>query len=483
MSTSQYTTLFPTNADKLNYFNTRYPIDSTGDATAQNFLTDKWFVENNLENTNQTQSATMYPRVSTVDSFKMTMPPNTYAVVKEQNNVLNYRIGNYNVKKNSVWTQGNWSNTDFQNWIKTVYQVSPDETDLRTTIIQVYGHTGGSKPTITINGYNGYTGYSYTENWDAVNKVYTLSITHNGVLDVAISTWGNNTSHNRPTDNVALNKPATAQFTASGYTPSAANDANPSSFWDGGAYPSWWQVDLQDIYNIYNINLTNYFDGTRYYQYTIQASVDGTNWMQIASKNNNNIATATGDSYNYSVTARYLRVNMLFNSANPGVHIKDFKVNGTLSSGTTNVALGKTPTTSSAFLNPSRLTDGNKNTANYMDSTPNSGLQWTQIDLAATYSLNNIKLWHYFGDTRSYHDVIVQISNDPTFTTGVRTVFNNDTNNSAGLGAGTDAEYSETSAGKNISFSPSYARYVRFYTNGSSINSYNHYVEAEVYGQ
>jgi len=110
-------------------------------------------------------------------------------------------------------------------------------------------------------------------------------------------------------------------------------------------------------------------------------------------------------------------------------------------------------------------------------------LQWVQLDLGASRSVNDIKIWHYFGDTRKYHDVIVQLSNDSTFKTGVTTIYNNDTNNSAGLGIGKDTEYSETSTGKDIPVASVNARYIRFYSNGSSVNAFNHYVEIEVYGK
>ena len=105
-----------------------------------------------------------------------------------------------------------------------------------------------------------------------------------------------------------------------------------------------------------------------------------------------------------------------------------------------------------------------------------------QMDLGAAYDLNAIQLWHYYGDGRSYQDVVVQLSNDETFTDGVVTVFNNDKDGSAGLGVGTNYEYSETSAGKAIKFDTVNARYVRFYSNGSNVNGGNHYVEIEVYG-
>ena len=104
------------------------------------------------------------------------------------------------------------------------------------------------------------------------------------------------------------------------------------------------------------------------------------------------------------------------------------------------------------------------------------------MDLGASYDLNEIQLWHYYGDGRSYRDVVVQLSNDAIFSSGIVTVFNNDKDGSAGLGVGTDSEYSETSAGKTISFDAVNARYARFYSNGSTVNGANHYVEIEVYG-
>ncbi|GIP30129.1 hypothetical protein J23TS9_52590 [Paenibacillus sp. J23TS9] len=145
-----------------------------------------------------------------------------------------------------------------------------------------------------------------------------------------------------------------------------------------------------------------------------------------------------------------------------------------------NVALGKTVSSGSFVNNPERVTDGqsgNKEQYAGLDG----GLQWLAMDLGAAYNVSRIKLWHYF-DGRSYRDVIVQLSSNPDFTSGVTTVFNNDANNSAGLGAGTDAEYAETSSGKEITFSPVQARYIRFWSNGSSVNQWNHVVEAEVYG-
>ena len=146
---------------------------------------------------------------------------------------------------------------------------------------------------------------------------------------------------------------------------------------------------------------------------------------------------------------------------------------------TDNLALGKSVTSSTYIANSSVITDADK--ATYNLAGVGEGLQWIQIDLGRSYNINTIKQWHYYGDGRQYHDVIVKVSNDPDFKTGVTTVFNNDNDNSAGFGAGTDSEYSESSSGKTINFNTVNARYVRLYVNGNNVNPYNHFVEVEVY--
>ncbi|MCJ8014490.1 discoidin domain-containing protein [Paenibacillus sp. KQZ6P-2] len=147
-----------------------------------------------------------------------------------------------------------------------------------------------------------------------------------------------------------------------------------------------------------------------------------------------------------------------------------------------NAAFGLNPSTSASFKNLVLITDGDKSDSNkFSDSYPNNGLQWIKFDLEQSYNINKIKLWHYFGDTRRYHDVIVQLSNTADFSSGVTTVFNNDADNSAVQGVGTDAEYIETSSGKDITFPNVNARYVRLWSNGSTANGSNHYVEVEIY--
>jgi len=64
----------------------------------------------------------------------------------------------------------------------------------------------------------------------------------------------------------------------------------------------------------------------------------------------------------------------------------------------------------------------------------------------------------------------------------VTTAFNNDHDNSSGLGIGKDKEYIETSEGKLIDPRGVRGRYIRLWSNGNTSNDMNHYVEAEIFG-
>lgn len=152
----------------------------------------------------------------------------------------------------------------------------------------------------------------------------------------------------------------------------------------------------------------------------------------------------------------------------------------------TNVAAGKSVIASDPYPilgEPDFITDGDKESEDgyYVEFEP--GLQWAQIDLTAAQEIHAIALWHYHIQKRAYHDVIVQVSDDPEFATGVTTVFNNDHDDSAGLGRGSDPAYIETNRGRLIAVKKITGRYVRCYSNGNSTDDLNHLVEVEVFGR
>lgn len=134
-----------------------------------------------------------------------------------------------------------------------------------------------------------------------------------------------------------------------------------------------------------------------------------------------------------------------------------------------------------------QITDGDKEGASgsYVEFGP--GLQWAQVDLGAKHEIFPILIWFYHGDPRIYRDVIVQVSDDADFIQGVQTLFNNDFDNSAGMGVGNDYEFYETNEGKLVdgrrNGNPAVARYVRVYSKGSTADEMNRFTEIEVWGR
>jgi hypothetical protein len=113
-----------------------------------------------------------------------------------------------------------------------------------------------------------------------------------------------------------------------------------------------------------------------------------------------------------------------------------------------------------------------------------------QVDLKAVYFVQAIRLWHWqeSEEGRVSHDVIVQAADDAKFTKNVRTLFNNDTNNSAHLGKGANKEYAEGPNGLLIDLRGKALRgialrYLRFYSRSNTPKDAARYVKAEFIGQ
>ena len=153
--------------------------------------------------------------------------------------------------------------------------------------------------------------------------------------------------------------------------------------------------------------------------------------------------------------------------------------------GTTNVAREKKVTSSDndpIIGEPELVTDDDKEATegSWLELGP--GTQYVQVDLEKETSIYAIVFWHYHGDPRVYRDVIVQTANDKDFILDVKTLFNNDHDNSSGLGIGQDSEYFEVAEGKLIDCKGTKARFVRIFSKGSTADDMNHFTEVAVYG-
>jgi hypothetical protein len=129
------------------------------------------------------------------------------------------------------------------------------------------------------------------------------------------------------------------------------------------------------------------------------------------------------------------------------------------------------------------ITDGDKEAGEGYFVELLDGTQWVQIDLEKSAALSALWLWHFHSQKRAYHDVVIQVSDDPEFKTGVTTIYNNDYDDSSKLGKGSDNPYVESRYGLIADAKGAKGRYVRLYSKGNTSNEMNHYIEVEVFGK
>lgn len=154
--------------------------------------------------------------------------------------------------------------------------------------------------------------------------------------------------------------------------------------------------------------------------------------------------------------------------------------------GTTNLALGKGVTSTDDYPIIGELemiTDGDKDAADgsYVELGP--FVQHVTVDLGQPSEIFAVVVWHFHKQPLVYFDIIMQIAADSSFTENVVTIYNNDLDNSAEQGVGTDNHYVETAEGRLVDAKGNIGQFVRLYSKGNTANDLNHYIEVEVYGR
>jgi hypothetical protein len=165
---SAYSQRWPTTPDKVNEFNNLFPAEYSGDIYAGR-MNNTWITYNPYLDSNVVTTGSIPFKYNTCDSINLTYAPYTTGVISEYNNKLQLYLNNYN----TVSAQ------------------------LPTDVIKIYGSTG--IPTYTLKDRDNHTASTATANWS--NGVFTLTIMHNGPLDVTINCAG--TATNRLTGTVS----------------------------------------------------------------------------------------------------------------------------------------------------------------------------------------------------------------------------------------------------------------------------------------
>ena len=165
-----------------------------------------------------------------------------------------------------------------------------------------------------------------SEAGDPAATVAAIYAKHHGEVDKLETALG----ASEPAGNIARHGKATDDgHSEPGGAPENAIDGDLDTYWAASPYPREWRLDLGSIRSIKTIQVFPYWGDDRYYQYTVQCSKDGNNWTLVADMSKNEKpSSGDGDTFVLpdALPARFLRITMLKNSANVGVHLVEVRV-------------------------------------------------------------------------------------------------------------------------------------------------------------
>lgn len=89
---------------------------------------------------------------------------------------------------------------------------------------------------------------------------------------------------------------------------------------------NWLKIDLEEPTDIEKLKVVFFWDNNRYYQYIIEGSTDNESWKTLVDgSTNTEIETIDGHVHEINkIQVRYLKLKILKNSANPGIHVTEF---------------------------------------------------------------------------------------------------------------------------------------------------------------
>lgn len=162
---SEYKSKFPNIATKQKYFNDIFPEEYTGDIYAAH--SDNVWVTYNPKKTGATASGSIPFQYNTADKIEATYSIYSMGIISEFKDKLKIYATNYDNKNN---------------------------TGLMTDTFKIHGCS--AKPTMSYKDRGSHTKSQVSDAW--ANNVYTLTVKHNGPLDIDVACSGKNT--NRKTE-------------------------------------------------------------------------------------------------------------------------------------------------------------------------------------------------------------------------------------------------------------------------------------------
>ncbi len=184
---SEYSKRWITNQAKINEFNSLFPEEYKGDMFVSR-VANSWFSYNPYINTDTVATANIPLKYNTCDSISLAYSAHTFSVINESANQLKVYLNNYRTDKNYLWNQ--YPN-DFS-WYTLQTAIFPDfiahtrDSALRNSVIKIYGCQ--NLPSYSLADRGKHLQSIATTSW--INGVFTLTISHNGPVDLTINCSG-----------------------------------------------------------------------------------------------------------------------------------------------------------------------------------------------------------------------------------------------------------------------------------------------------
>ncbi|MEJ6982222.1 glycoside hydrolase family 98 domain-containing protein [Pedobacter sp. P351] len=187
---SQYKTRWPNEQQKIDEFNSLYPSEYKGDMFVSR-LENSLYSYNPWINKDVVTTASIPLKYNTCDSIALSYPAHTFSVINESGNKLQVYLNNYRTDKNQLWTEypNDFSWYTLQNTILPQFAVNPTDGTFRTSVIKIYGST--SQPSYALSERGSHRASIANATW--ANGIFTLSISHNGPVDLTIDCAGSAT--------------------------------------------------------------------------------------------------------------------------------------------------------------------------------------------------------------------------------------------------------------------------------------------------
>lgn len=193
-----YASRWPEEADKTAELNRLYPEEYTGTMYAGR-RGNRWLAYNPYVNTDMDTYADIPLQYNSCEAVSLSFTPHTFAVVSEHAGGLDIYLNNYRTDKSELWQQypsvssddglPTMTYGDPMQYMEDTFIDNPTDATLRRSVITVRGCAG--RPAYTYSDRGEHPASTVSEAY--ADGTFTLTVMHNGPLDISLQCAGSNT--------------------------------------------------------------------------------------------------------------------------------------------------------------------------------------------------------------------------------------------------------------------------------------------------